>query len=108
MARHVFQYDKMDTELGLFLGDPSALPPLRPTPEQTAAGGADGTFERPATADTAGLHHDRERERMNTGAAHRQQAIERRQREEMMRDAATPTTAAYAESSAPPVATVVR
>ncbi|KAJ1442650.1 hypothetical protein B484DRAFT_58966 [Ochromonadaceae sp. CCMP2298] len=29
MARHVFQYPRMDTQLGLFLSDPSALPPLR-------------------------------------------------------------------------------
>jgi hypothetical protein len=111
MARHVFQYDKMDTEVGLFLGDPSTLPPLRPTPEQAAAGGADGSFERPVTADTAGLNNSTAHGRLNTGAAHRQQAIERRQREEMVRDAATPTTAAYAHANAPPavpVATVVR
>ena len=104
MARHVFQYDKMDSELGLFLGDPSSLPPLRPTLEQQqqqqqggGGGGSSGAFERPQIADEAGLI-DRNVS-MNTGAAHRQQALERRQREELMRDAATPTTASLATQS---------
>lgn len=91
MARHVFQYDKMDTQLGLFMGDPSALPPLRPT-EQQAIGTQNGAFERPALADEAGLDH-RRGPHHNSGAAHRQEAIERRQREELLRDSATPTTA---------------
>ncbi len=115
MARHVFQYDKMDTELGLFMGDPSTLPPLRPTPEQerAAQGTATGAFERPALADEAGLHRERHGD-ANTGAQHRQEAIERRQREEIERSAnsgATPTTAAFAptsstgsNASAPPIA----
>jgi len=51
MLRHVFQYDKMDTPPGLFLGDPSSLPPLRASPEQLEG----GQFERPRTADEAGL-----------------------------------------------------
>lgn len=91
MARHVFQYDKMDTELGCFMGDPTSLPPLRPTPEQ-AASAQGGAFERPALADEAGLRQHQGRHH-NSGAAHRQEAIERRQREEMLRDSATPTTA---------------
>jgi hypothetical protein len=43
MARHVFQYEKMDSELGMYFGDPAALPPLRPTEEQQAAAGSNGT-----------------------------------------------------------------
>jgi hypothetical protein len=43
MARHVFQYEKMDSELGMYFGDPAALPPLRPTEEQQAAAGNNGT-----------------------------------------------------------------
>jgi hypothetical protein len=43
MARHVFQYEKMDSELGMYFGDPAALPPLRPTEEQQAAAGTNGT-----------------------------------------------------------------
>ena len=86
MARHVFQYDKMDTKLGLFVSDPSTLPPLRPTDIETGHG--TGTpYERPARADTAGLtwtydgaHPDA---RDNTGAAHRQQEIYERQQAQM-------------------------
>ena len=97
MARHVFQYDHMDAPLGLYFSDPTALPPLRPTAEQHASSsGHNGAFERPAVADQAGLGRNQQRNQ-NTGAAHRQQAIEARQRQEMMRDAAVPTTA-----SAPP------
>lgn len=115
MARHVFQYDKMDTDVGLYLGDPSALPPLRPTPEQAAASASNpsGAFERPPQADNAGLHSGRQQGRSNTGAAHRQEAIERRQREELEREGAVPVVAeAQVQSvpSAPPVvqARVVR
>mmetsp|Transcript_16774 Transcript_16774/g.25207 ORF Transcript_16774/g.25207 Transcript_16774/m.25207 type:complete len:304 (+) Transcript_16774:54-965(+) len=43
MARHVFQYQRWDPEIGLFLGDPSTLPPL------------EGDFRRPPEADNAGL-----------------------------------------------------
>jgi hypothetical protein len=43
MARHVFQYEKMDSVLGMYFGDPAALPPLRPTEEQQAAAGNNGT-----------------------------------------------------------------
>eukprot|EP01032_Pedospumella_encystans_P008201 gene8201-9761_t len=97
MARHVFQYDHMDAPLGLYFSDPTALPPLRPTAEQHASSsGHNGAFERPVIADQAGLGRNQPRNQ-NTGAAHRQQAIEARQRQEMMRDAAVPTTA-----SAPP------
>lgn len=97
MARHVFQYDKMDTDVGLYMSDPSALPPLRPTEEQ-ASGAQQGAFERPAIADEAGLQRHRG-PHPNSGAAHRQQAIERRQREEMLRDSATPTTATVGPSA---------
>lgn len=53
MARHVFQYDRMDTKLGLYFGDPSILPPLRPTESQSQHAGQ--PFERPRIADEAGL-----------------------------------------------------
>lgn len=128
MARHVFQYEHMDTQLGLYLADPSALPPLRPTAEQQGAAsnstpGADripvhvsngsssalttgihsvysGVFERPARADRAGLTLE-ETDRSNTGAAHRQAALEQRQREELLRDSAVPAQAEYASARAP-------
>jgi len=99
MARHVFQYERMDSELGLFFGDPSALPPLRPTAEQQASSPGNGAFERPAIADEAGLERNRG-PNMFSGAAHRQQAIEARQRQEMQRDGAV-----RAAASAPPTTT---
>lgn len=85
MARHVFQYDHMDAPLGLYFSDPSILPPLRPTAEQQEQA-IGGIFERPAVADLAGLglgraHYQR------VAAAHHQQAMEARQRQEIMRDA---------------------
>lgn len=103
MARHVFQYDHMDAPVGLYFSDPTALPPLRPTTEQqqlaaASSGLHSGAFERPALADEAGLGRNQPRNQ-NTGAAHRQQAIEARQRQEILRDAAVPATAT---ASAPP------
>lgn len=92
MARHVFQYDYMDSSLGLFLSDPSALPPLRPTAEQRAASPGNGAFERPAVADEAGLGRN-QGPNMYSGQAHRQQAIEARQRQEMERDGAVRSNA---------------
>jgi hypothetical protein len=90
MARHVFQYERMDTQLGLFLGDPSALPPLRPTEEQQrlAAAAPGGVFERPALADEAGLLRHTRGAGMNTGRAHRQQLLEERQRREILQEGA--------------------
>eukprot|EP00597_Dinobryon_sp_UTEXLB2267_P000167 CAMPEP_0170057082 /NCGR_PEP_ID=MMETSP0019_2-20121128/228_1 /TAXON_ID=98059 /ORGANISM="Dinobryon sp., Strain UTEXLB2267" /LENGTH=153 /DNA_ID=CAMNT_0010261713 /DNA_START=422 /DNA_END=883 /DNA_ORIENTATION=- len=85
MARHVFQYEHMDTSLGLFVGDPSSLPPLRDPPRDQESGNAssDTVFERPVRADTAGLiwtvnapHPD---VRDNRGAAHRQEELRERQ-----------------------------
>lgn len=110
MARHVFQYDKMDTKLGLFVSDPSTLPPLRPTDVETGNGGA--PYERPARADTAGLtwtydgRHPEAKD--NTGAAHRQQEIYERQQAQMRaehaaRGATAPPTAATATATANPV-----
>eukprot|EP01037_Dinobryon_pediforme_P029887 gene29887-33724_t len=54
MARHVFQYERISPPLGLFLGDPSALPPLGDAPGQVASISSAGG-ERPLRADTAGL-----------------------------------------------------
>jgi hypothetical protein len=85
MARHVFQYDRMDPKPGMFLGDPSLLPPLPPTDEEIASSG--GEFQRPRRADRAGLywlesgHHPDIRE--NTGRAHRQEEILRQQQHTM-------------------------
>jgi hypothetical protein len=85
MARHVFQYDQMDTELGFFLTDPAALPPLRPLSSQLTS-----DFERPARADRAGLswtdnsRHPNQRD--NRGAAHRQEEQLERQRQELLSD----------------------
>lgn len=99
MARHVFQYDRMDTSLGLFLGDPYHLPPLPPLDEEIAAG---INFERPQRADDAGLGiHDAENLRRHTGAAHRQEEILAQQRQQVFRApqqtpvtvSATPATA---------------
>lgn len=92
MARHVFQYERMDTQLGLFLGDPSTLPPLRPTEAEIAVsaerGGNITGSERPRRADEAGLswthdgaHPDAPN---NTGAAHRQQMLQQRQQQQLI------------------------
>jgi Cys-rich protein (TIGR01571 family) len=43
LARHVFQYDKWEPQIGLFQGDPSGLPPL------------EAVVHRPDRADQAGL-----------------------------------------------------
>jgi hypothetical protein len=43
MARHVFQYDRWDPQIGCFLGDPFKLAPL------------EACLDRPAIADEAGL-----------------------------------------------------
>ena len=87
MARHVFQYDHMDTKLGMFVSDPSILPPLRPTVEQAQQG---ANFERPREADEAGLAWSDDRripgQDRNTGAAHRQQMLDQRQRDQILRE----------------------
>lgn len=81
MARHVFQYERMDEPVGLFAADPSLLPPLDPLPHQLEEGHA---FSRPLRADTAGLawvydgRHPQARD--NTGRAHREEAIRQQQR----------------------------
>lgn len=82
MARHVFQYDRMDTSIGLFLSDPYHLPPLRPLDEEAANG---STFERPLRADQAGLDSASGNAGRNrhTGAAHRQEAILAQQRQQV-------------------------
>jgi len=110
MARHVFQYDRMDTKLGLFLSDPSALPPLPPLGE--GGSGGDGTFQRPRIADEAGLAWANDNPlpgttgRENTGAAHRQQEMEQRQRDQLIREA-TATTSATQPAATPTTATAV-
>ena len=43
MARHVFQYDRWEPSIGMFMGDPYTLPPL------------ENDFRRPPEADEAGL-----------------------------------------------------
>ena len=84
MMRHVFQYHRMENKLGLFLGDPSLIPPLPPTDEETGNGG----FVRPNRADEAGLtwtndsYHPNIRD--NRGAAHRQEEILQRQRQDLL------------------------
>ncbi len=100
MARHVFQYDKMDTMPGP-LTDPFHIPPLAPLPGDLESGGgegglgsnhhqpqADGTYRRPDRADVAGLdwvnNNPSPEDRRNTGAAHRQEDLARRQREQML------------------------
>lgn len=45
MARHVFQYDAWDPPIGLFIGDPTKLPPLT----------SEVNDQRPTRADQAGL-----------------------------------------------------
>ena len=52
MARHVFQYETISPPLGLFMGDPSSLPPLGSGAGQVAAADAAGA-RRPPRADTA-------------------------------------------------------
>jgi hypothetical protein len=101
MARHVFQYDRMDT-LGLYFSDPSGLPPLRPLDDEAAGG---DIFQRPARADTAGLHWANQQRhpgvRDNSGAAHRQQDLLQRQVQQLRGH--YPTNTAHANASAPPV-----
>lgn len=100
MARHVFQYERMDPKLGLFLGDPSIIPPLPPLDEEHG-----GNFERPARADQAGLvwtydqpHPD---VRDNRGAAHRQEEILERQRNQMLNNPPVATAVPASAASAP-------
>lgn len=64
MARHVFQYEKMDTPVTCFMGDPYFLPPLRPIAsdiehgEGMSSGTSQGAaaYRRPDRADEAGMH----------------------------------------------------
>jgi hypothetical protein len=102
MARHVFQYDRMDPKLGLFLGDPSLVPPLPPLDEEQ------GAYERPIRADEAGLTWQRDERhpdgRDNRGIAHRQEDMLRQQRQDLLnpKSSAPPTPAvATASPSAP-------
>lgn len=103
MARHVFQYERMDSPVGCFLGDPYHLPPLPPTDEELANG---GNYERPLRADEAGLGvHDQEAMRRHTGAAHRQQEILQQQRQQVFRSSQPPVLVAatpIADGSAVP------
>lgn len=111
MARHVFQYDRMDRPLGLFLGDPYHLPPLPPLDEEIMGG---TNFERPLRADEAGLGiYEQENLRRHTGAAHRQQEILAQQRQQVFRTqnnaapvvvSATPVPAAGSTAHSNPVA----
>ncbi len=100
MARHVFQYDRMDEELGLFYQDPYALPPLRPLSSETGT-----TFERPNRADNAGLswtsneRHPNVRD--NRGRAHREEELLARQRQELLNEQGG------AGATAPPMAVAV-
>ncbi len=62
MARHVFQYERMDTHQGLCVSDPTMLPPLPPLPGDIESGARVGgmhvvpeNFVRPERADAAGL-----------------------------------------------------
>eukprot|EP01036_Dinobryon_divergens_P025319 gene25319-33850_t len=99
MARHVFQYPVISPPLGLFLGDPSSLPPLGSGADQVAAVDAAGA-RRPPRADTAGLiwtvdgRHPNARD--NSGAAHRQEELRWRQEQQIIQ------AHAIAQSSAPP------
>lgn len=105
MARHVFQYDRMDTRLGCFIGDPTSLPPLRPLDGE----GQHGQFERPVRADEAGLHTGEAIARSYTGAAHRQQAILEQQRQQVFGTQPTNIPIGSSSSStAIPVAVPVR
>ena len=52
MARHLFQYDTSDMKQGLFIGDPSRLPPLLPL---SGSGQQQDVFQRPFMANAAGL-----------------------------------------------------
>lgn len=108
MMRHLFQYDTLDTPLGLYMSDPSSLPPLRPTPtdeEASIAGMGGGIVSRPARADTAGLfwqydtrHPDRSDQ---SGTAHRQEELRRRQEAQLFSTSATPIPSAPLSSSRP-------
>lgn len=102
MARHVFQYDRMDTRLGCFIGDPTSLPPLRPLDGEQY-----GQFERPVRADQAGLHTGDAVARSYTGAAHRQQAILEQQRQQVFRTQPTNNPTGTAKTTIP-VAVPVR
>lgn len=67
MARHLFQYDSWNPPLGLYVADPSKLPPLS------------AQIDRPIRADNAGLqwtdHHRLPDTVDNTGAAHRREML---------------------------------
>jgi len=121
MARHVFQYPRMDRELGLFVGDPSILPPLPPTDEEQQQIAMGTEFQRPVRADRAGLawleggHHPDVAD--NTGRAHRQEEILRQQQSQTLA-MAVPAQASYvynhqhqqnaaASPSSPPMAAAV-
>lgn len=100
MARHVFQYDRMDTKLGLFLSDPTVLPPLRPLEEEQ------GEFKRPERADTAGLlwlyDNPHPEVRDNRGGSHRQEEMLARQQQQLQYTGPiTPVSATPLNPSAP-------
>eukprot|EP01038_Epipyxis_sp_PR26KG_P005380 gene5380-7459_t len=106
MARHVFQYHNMDTELFCYFGDPSTLPPLRVDPNTMET-----PYVRPVRADMAGLrlftNQLTEGVRDNRGNAHRQEEIMERQRNEILSN----NTIRSTTPSAPPQeaqATIVR
>ena len=61
MARHVFQYDRWQPSIGLFLADPTSLPPLIESDV------------RPALADEAGLQYRPEDVRDFSGRAARRE-----------------------------------
>ena len=92
MSRHVFQYDRLDTPLGIFFSDPSILPPLRPLDSETSS-----VFVRPARADQAGLHWTTDAAHPlaqdNRGRAHREQGLVRDQVQQL-RGSSAPTATA--------------
>eukprot|EP00981_Chlorochromonas_danica_P007797 scaffold1884_cov343-Ochromonas_danica.AAC.14 len=69
MARHVFQYERLEKPVSLFMGDPYRLPPLPPLADE------EQPCVRPERADKAGVYWIRgephPRVRDNRGSAHR-------------------------------------